>query len=140
MNLKNSSLSQDLVERSLASVWHPCTQMKHHEQFPLVAISHGKGAWLYDHDANRYLDAISSWWVNLFGHAMSYAMSLQKIKAAFGEDAVWAFKPTTAGNTIVMAFCTPRTFDRDALKKQAQAIEARWPLPAMKWLQALSPV
>lgn len=69
MNLKKSSLSQDLVERSLASVWHPCTQMKHHEQFPLVAISHGKGAWLYDHDGNRYLDAISSWWVNLFGHA-----------------------------------------------------------------------
>jgi adenosylmethionine-8-amino-7-oxononanoate aminotransferase len=69
MNPKPSSLSQDLVERSLASVWHPCTQMKHHEQFPLVAISHGKGAWLYDHDGNRYLDAISSWWVNLFGHA-----------------------------------------------------------------------
>jgi len=69
MNPKTSSLSQDLVERSLASVWHPCTQMKHHEQFPLVAISHGKGVWLYDHDGNRYLDAISSWWVNLFGHA-----------------------------------------------------------------------
>ena len=69
MNQKTSSLSQDLVERSLASVWHPCTQMKHHEQFPLVAISHGKGAWLYDHDGHRYLDAISSWWVNLFGHA-----------------------------------------------------------------------
>jgi adenosylmethionine-8-amino-7-oxononanoate aminotransferase len=69
MSSKGSPLSQDLVERSLASVWHPCTQMKHHEQFPLVAISHGKGAWLYDHDGNRYLDAISSWWVNLFGHA-----------------------------------------------------------------------
>jgi adenosylmethionine-8-amino-7-oxononanoate aminotransferase len=69
MSSKISSLSQDLVKRSLASVWHPCTQMKHHEQFPLVAISHGKGAWLYDHDGNRYLDAISSWWVNLFGHA-----------------------------------------------------------------------
>ena len=69
MSSKASSLSQDFVERSLASVWHPCTQMKHHEQFPLVAISHGKGAWLYDHDGNRYLDAISSWWVNLFGHA-----------------------------------------------------------------------
>ena len=69
MSLKVSSLSQDLVKRSLASVWHPCTQMKHHEQFPLVAISHGKGVWLYDHDGHRYLDAISSWWVNLFGHA-----------------------------------------------------------------------
>ncbi len=57
------------VERSLKSVWHPCTQMQHHETVPLVAVSHGRGAWLYDHDGKRYLDAISSWWVNLFGHA-----------------------------------------------------------------------
>ena len=59
----------DLVARSLRSVWHPCTQMQHHENVPLIAVSHGKGAWLYDHDGRRYLDAISSWWVNLFGHA-----------------------------------------------------------------------
>ena len=57
-----------LLERSLAAVWHPCTQMKHHEQFPLVALSHGKGVWLYDQDGEKYLDAVSSWWVNLFGH------------------------------------------------------------------------
>ncbi|MDB5936310.1 MAG: adenosylmethionine-8-amino-7-oxononanoate aminotransferase, partial [Massilia sp.] len=57
------------VDRSLKSVWHPCTQMQHHETVPLVAVSHGRGAWLYDHDGKRYLDAISSWWVNLFGHA-----------------------------------------------------------------------
>jgi adenosylmethionine-8-amino-7-oxononanoate aminotransferase len=43
--------------------------MKHHERAPLVPIARGKGAWLYDHEGNRYLDAISSWWVNLFGHA-----------------------------------------------------------------------
>ncbi len=43
--------------------------MKHHERMPLVPIARGKGAWLYDHDGRRYLDAISSWWVNLFGHA-----------------------------------------------------------------------
>jgi adenosylmethionine-8-amino-7-oxononanoate aminotransferase len=43
--------------------------MQHHETMPLVALSHGRGAWLYDHDGRRYLDAISSWWVNLFGHA-----------------------------------------------------------------------
>ncbi|MFM9436813.1 adenosylmethionine---8-amino-7-oxononanoate aminotransferase [Janthinobacterium sp. CG_23.3] len=61
------------VERSLRSVWHPCTQMQHHAQgdnhVPLIPVSHGRGAWLYDHDGRRYLDAISSWWVNLFGHA-----------------------------------------------------------------------
>jgi len=59
----------DLVARSLAAVWHPCTQMQHHETMPLVPLSHGKGAWLYDPQGKRYLDAISSWWVNLFGHA-----------------------------------------------------------------------
>ena len=59
----------DLVQRSLNSVWHPCTQMQHHESVPLIAVSRGRGAWLYDTDGKRYLDAISSWWVNLFGHA-----------------------------------------------------------------------
>ncbi len=64
-----SSRNIDWLSRSLHSVWHPCTQMKHHEQLPLVPIARGEGMWLYDFDGNRYLDAISSWWVNLFGHA-----------------------------------------------------------------------
>lgn len=59
----------DLVSRSLKSVWHPCTQMQHHEHFPLLALARGKGPWLFDQDNRRYLDAISSWWTNLFGHA-----------------------------------------------------------------------
>lgn len=57
------------VQRSLAAVWHPCTQMKSHEQFPLVPIARGEGVWLWDFDNRRFLDAVSSWWVNLFGHA-----------------------------------------------------------------------
>ena len=65
----NKTHSEHWVSRSLESVWHPCTQMKHHERFPLIALSHGKGTWLYDYDGHKYLDAISSWWVNLFGHA-----------------------------------------------------------------------
>lgn len=59
----------DWIARSLKSVWHPCTQMQHHETMPLIPISHGRDAWLVDADGKRYLDAISSWWVNLFGHA-----------------------------------------------------------------------
>jgi adenosylmethionine-8-amino-7-oxononanoate aminotransferase len=58
-----------LVERSLSAVWHPCTQMKHHESLPLIAITKGKGAWLYDEQENALLDCISSWWTNLFGHS-----------------------------------------------------------------------
>ncbi|MFZ6649235.1 adenosylmethionine--8-amino-7-oxononanoate transaminase [Undibacterium sp. TJN25] len=64
-----SNKANDWVARSLRSVWHPCTQMQHHESMPLIPVSHGRGAWLYDVDGKRYLDAISSWWVNLFGHA-----------------------------------------------------------------------
>ena len=61
--------SGDWVARSLRSVWHPCTQMQHHETVPLIPVSHGRGAWLYDMQGHAYIDAISSWWVNLFGHA-----------------------------------------------------------------------
>jgi adenosylmethionine---8-amino-7-oxononanoate aminotransferase len=60
--------NNELLQRSLSSVWHPCTQMKHHETYPLIPITHGEGVWLYDADGKRYLDAVSSWWVNLFGH------------------------------------------------------------------------
>ena len=57
------------VARDLAHVWHPCTQMKDHEHLPLVPIRRGQGVWLEDFAGERYLDAVSSWWVNLFGHA-----------------------------------------------------------------------
>ena len=57
------------ISRDLAVVWHPCTQMKDHETLPLIPIRRGQGVWLEDYDGQRYLDAISSWWVNLFGHA-----------------------------------------------------------------------
>ena len=60
--------SQNILNRSLQSVWHPCTQMKQHENYPLIAIARGDGVWLTDNDGKRYLDAVSSWWVNLFGH------------------------------------------------------------------------
>jgi adenosylmethionine-8-amino-7-oxononanoate aminotransferase len=62
--------AQALAARDLAALWHPCTQMKDHERdMPLIPIRRGQGVWLEGHDGRRYLDAISSWWVNLFGHA-----------------------------------------------------------------------
>jgi adenosylmethionine-8-amino-7-oxononanoate aminotransferase len=61
--------NSELLARSLRAVWHPCTQMKVHEDLPLVPLSRGEGIWLYDFDGRRYLDAVSSWWVNVFGHA-----------------------------------------------------------------------
>jgi adenosylmethionine-8-amino-7-oxononanoate aminotransferase len=60
--------NRELVQRSRSAVWHPCTQMKHHERFPLVPVQRAEGVWLYDFAGHRVLDAISSWWVNLLGH------------------------------------------------------------------------
>ncbi|HEV2220822.1 MAG TPA: aminotransferase class III-fold pyridoxal phosphate-dependent enzyme, partial [Casimicrobiaceae bacterium] len=61
--------SRDWALRSQHAVWHPCTQMKQHEDTPPLAIARAAGAWLYDFEGHRYLDAVASWWVNLFGHA-----------------------------------------------------------------------
>ncbi|NOS97217.1 MAG: adenosylmethionine--8-amino-7-oxononanoate transaminase, partial [Methylotenera sp.] len=60
--------NKNILTRSLKSVWHPCTQMKQHDTYPLIPIKKGDGVWLYDAEGKRYLDAVSSWWVNLFGH------------------------------------------------------------------------
>ncbi len=57
-----------MMKRDLEVIWHPCTQMKDHETLPLIPIKSGKGVYLYDFDNNAYIDAVSSWWVNLFGH------------------------------------------------------------------------
>ena len=58
-----------MVQRDLKVLWHPCSQMKDHESVPLIPIKSGQGVWLEDFEGKRYLDAISSWWVNIFGHA-----------------------------------------------------------------------
>jgi adenosylmethionine---8-amino-7-oxononanoate aminotransferase len=64
-----TTTNADMAARDLAVVWHPCTQMHDHERLPVVPVARGEGAWLHDFDGRRYFDGISSWWVNLFGHA-----------------------------------------------------------------------
>ena len=63
------SRNSEIMQRDLEVIWHPCTQMKDHETLPLIPIQSGKGVYLYDFDGNKYIDAVSSWWVNLFGHS-----------------------------------------------------------------------
>ncbi len=68
MSNSKTPTTPTLQSRSLKAIWHPCTQMKQHEAQPLLPIVRGKGVWLYDSDDNGYIDSISSWWTNLFGH------------------------------------------------------------------------
>ena len=68
--MKNDeSAMPELAARSLARVWHPCTSMARAAQRPPLPLARGEGPWLFDSEGRRYFDAISSWWVNLFGHS-----------------------------------------------------------------------
>lgn len=109
---------------------------------------------LYDHEAAApVLDSVDFYrdcralltpqacmTVNLFGRSSSYEASLQKIAEAFGQEAVWAFKPTREGNTIVLAQRTPLHPRREQLMASAEAIEKKWGLPATKWLRVFKPL
>jgi len=109
---------------------------------------------LYDHEAaapvldseafyrncRKLLTDEGAMTVNLFGRASSYKRSLQRICAAFGEDRVWAFRPTREGNTIVLALREARTPQRGELAERAETIQTRWDLPAKKWLRVFKPV
>lgn len=70
--------TQTLKDDDLRHIWHPCTQMKDHETLPIIPIKRGEGVYLVDFEDNRYIDGVSSWWVNLFGHCNAYIN--QKIK------------------------------------------------------------
>jgi len=78
--------------------------------------------------------------VNLFGRAASYERSLEKIAQVFREDAVWDFKPTREGNTIVLAQRVPMRAKNEVLQQRAEQLEQRFGWPASKWLKMFKPL
>ena len=109
---------------------------------------------LYDHDAaapvldspdfyadcRALLSEDGSMTVNLFGRSSSYEKSLKSMASAFGDDALWAFKPTREGNTVVLAQRNPTRPKRAELAARAEAIQERWGLPTTKWMRVFKPV
>lgn len=91
-------------------------------------------------DCRRLLTDEGCMTVNLFGRSSSFERSLARIVEAFGAQAVWAFKPTREGNTVVLAQRTPSRPKRAALEAQAEVIESRWGLPARKWLKVFKAI
>lgn len=91
-------------------------------------------------NCRRLLTEDGTMTVNLFGRSSSYERSLAKIAAAFGAPAVWAFKPTREGNTVVLAQRTPQRPSRLQLAVQAEVVQARWGLPAPKWVRVFRPI
>ena len=91
-------------------------------------------------DCRKLLTADGCMTVNLFGRSSSYPLTLEKIANAFGADAVWAFKPTREGNTVVLAQRTPTRPTRAELAQRAESVQTLWGLPATKWLRVFKPV
>jgi spermidine synthase len=78
--------------------------------------------------------------VNLFGRSSSFQNSVDQIAVAFGMDAIWAFKSTREGNTVVMAQRTRSRPSRSLLMERAEIIGRDWGLPADKWVRGFKPV
>jgi spermidine synthase len=78
--------------------------------------------------------------VNLFGRSSSYQRSIDKIAAVFGRNAVWPFKPTREGNTVVLAQREASRPPRSIWVERADTIEKRWGLPAGQWVRVLKPL
>lgn len=77
-----------LIEKDKACIWHPFTQMQT-ARTP-IPIVRAKGMYLYSEEGNRYLDAISSWWVNLHGHAHPYIAQKIQSQAQVLEHVIFA--------------------------------------------------
>ena len=83
-------MQETLASLDLAHIWHPCTQMRDHETLPLIPIKSAKDVYLYDFNGNKYIDCISSWWVNLFGHCNDYINEAIKTQLSNLEHVILA--------------------------------------------------
>lgn len=91
-------------------------------------------------DCRRLLTPDGCLTVNLFGRSSSYLQSVDKLAGAFGREAIWAFKATREGNTVVLAQRLPSRPSRAVLSARAEIIQAQWGLPALQWVRVLKPV
>ncbi|PJK04555.1 adenosylmethionine--8-amino-7-oxononanoate transaminase [Lysobacteraceae bacterium NML91-0268] len=114
------SEAADWQARDLAVLWHPCTQMREHpDTLPLVPIASGQGAWLTGLDGRRYLDAVSSWWTNIHGHAEPRIAAAIAAQAAQLEQVILAGFSHRPAIMLAERLLTiaPRQADRAPLAK-----------------------
>ena len=82
--------NEAMVALDLKHIWHPCTQMKDHESLPLIPIQSAHGVYIKDFENNEYIDAISSWWVNIFGHTNTFINDQIKAQLDTLEHVIFA--------------------------------------------------
>ena len=102
----------EIMEIDLKYNWHPCTQMKDHEFLPIIPIKKGQSVYLEDFEGNRYIDAISSWWVNLFGHSNEYINSKIKSQLEILEHVIFAGFTHEGAVILSKRLCELTGFDK----------------------------
>lgn len=130
----------DAAEVAAHSHWHGSVDALQVDLYDHEAAAPVLDSQAFYADCRRLLTDDGCMTVNLFGRSSSYDQSLRKIAAAFGPDALWAFKPTREGNTVVLALRTAQHPSRSLLAERAETIQTRWTLPAAKWLRVFKPV
>ena len=138
-NARLKVLLADAAEAVTQTQWHGKIDVLHIDLYDAEAARPALDSLGFYSDCRQLLTQDGCMVVNLFGKASQPAVSMKIMTTIFGQDAVWAFNPTPAGNVVVMAFKTPRSPDATKLTEQAKKIKARWALPTDKWLKALSP-
>ncbi len=104
--------NREIMEIDLKYNWHPCTQMKDHEFLPIIPIKKAKGIYLEDFEKNRYIDAISSWWVNIFGHSNEYINSKIKKQLETLEHVIFAGFTHEGAVKLSKRLCELTGFDK----------------------------
>jgi len=120
-------------------VWHPCTQQKDHELLPPIPIERGEGVYLIDSDGKRYIDGVSSWWVNLFGHAhprLNRALRDQSEKIAHHIFAGFTHQPAVELATRLSALA-PGALNKVFFNDNgSSAVEAALKMSFQYWQQS----
>lgn len=133
---------EELLRLDRQHVWHPCSQQKDHEILPPIPIERGEGVYLIDSDGNRYIDGVSSWWVNLFGHAnprLNKALTEQSAKIAHHIFAGFTHQPGVELATRLSAL-TPGLLNKVFFNDNGSAaVEAALKMSFQYWRQSGKP-
>ncbi len=139
-DLRLRVIEADAADEITKPLHHGTVDMLHVDLYDHEAAGPVLDSEAFYEDCHQLLAEDGIMTVNLFGRNSNYPKSLIRIAEAFGPQAVWAFKPTREGNTVVLAQREPGRPDRDTLLQRAGVIESRWSLPARKWLRLFAPV
>lgn len=133
---------KEILELDRRHIWHPCTQEKDLETLPPIPISHGKGSFLYDFDGNRYIDGVSSWWVNLFGHShpsLNRALTEQAEKVSHHIFAGFTHEPAALLSASLCAIAPTGLNKVFFTDNGSAAVEAALKMSFQYWQQVGSP-